>query len=173
MGSVLASVPPTVRLAVDFRLDVNHFNIRTLEAISKLSREWLLEMQYADEYALVAHSPVPTGPLVHLYSGCQSLQHDRTVCQHHQWSPRTPPTLHVLTIDHRQLAIVPSLTYCIWPALTMKSQTGSSEQASAAFSGSFRTRNYFCTPRLPSINLPSSPAVKPGVNLKPTNPCSN
>lgn len=43
-------------VAVDIRLDGNLFDIRRLQATTKLSRMWVLELQYADECALVSHA---------------------------------------------------------------------------------------------------------------------
>lgn len=44
-------------VTVDFRLDGNLFNIRQFKAKTKLTSERILELQYADDCALVAHTP--------------------------------------------------------------------------------------------------------------------
>lgn len=43
--------------AVDFRLDGNLFNIRRLQGPTKLSKEWVLQIQFADDCALLSLSP--------------------------------------------------------------------------------------------------------------------
>lgn len=44
-------------VSVVYRLDGNLFNIRRLQATTKLHTVRILELQYADDYALVAHTP--------------------------------------------------------------------------------------------------------------------
>ncbi|KAJ8360160.1 hypothetical protein SKAU_G00166850 [Synaphobranchus kaupii] len=44
-------------VAVDFRLDGNLFNIRRFQVTTKLHRERVLELQFADDCALVSHTP--------------------------------------------------------------------------------------------------------------------
>lgn len=48
-----------VGVIIDFRLDGKLFNIRRLQATNNLSSENIIELQYADDCALVAHTPVP------------------------------------------------------------------------------------------------------------------
>lgn len=43
-------------VAVAYRLDENLFNIRRLQATTKLHRVRILELQYADDCTLVAHT---------------------------------------------------------------------------------------------------------------------
>lgn len=45
------------KICIEFRLDGNIFNIRRLQAHTKTSVNHLLELQYADDCALVAHTP--------------------------------------------------------------------------------------------------------------------
>lgn len=43
-------------VTIDFRLDSNLFNIRKLQATTKLSYENIIELQYAADFASVAHT---------------------------------------------------------------------------------------------------------------------
>ena len=45
------------QLKVQFRLDGNLFNLRRLQSVTKTTMAHLMELQYADDCALVAHSP--------------------------------------------------------------------------------------------------------------------
>lgn len=102
-------------VAVDYRLDGNLFNTRRLQATTKLSRERVLELQYADDCALVAHSPQDLQAIlavvVKAYSRMGlSVNTTKTevVCQ---WSSSTPHTQPSFTIDHKPLTITPSFKY--------------------------------------------------------------
>lgn len=44
-------------ITIDFRLDGNLFNIRRFQATTKVSAIRVLELQYADDCMLVAHTP--------------------------------------------------------------------------------------------------------------------
>lgn len=44
-------------VTIDFRRDGNLFNFRKLQATTKLTSEKVIELQYADDCALVAHTP--------------------------------------------------------------------------------------------------------------------
>ncbi len=44
-------------VTLDYRLDGSLFNIRRLQASTKVTEEHILELQYADDCALVAHTP--------------------------------------------------------------------------------------------------------------------
>ena len=99
-------------VAVDFRLDGNLFNIRRLQAKTKLSRVRVLELQYADDCALVAHSPQDLQSILAVVVKAYSRMglsvnttNTEVVCQ---WSSNTPHTLPVFTISNTPLAITPS-----------------------------------------------------------------
>ncbi len=42
---------------IQFRLDGSLFNIRRLQAFTKTTKQHILELQYADDCALLAHTP--------------------------------------------------------------------------------------------------------------------
>lgn len=48
---------PTDGIQIQYRLDGNLFNIRCLQAATKPTTQHILELQYADDCALLAHSP--------------------------------------------------------------------------------------------------------------------
>ncbi len=50
------SFDPTDGIQIKFRLDGNLFNIQCLQATTKTSTQHILELQYADDCALLAHS---------------------------------------------------------------------------------------------------------------------
>ncbi len=102
-------------IAVDFRLDGNLFNIRRLQATRKLFREHVLELQYADDCAFVAHTPEDLQTVldvaVRAYSRMGltvNTTKTEVVCQ---WSTNVPPTLPAFTVGNEQLSVVPSFKY--------------------------------------------------------------
>ena len=48
---------PSDGVQIQYRLDGNLFNIRRLQAFTKTTTQHILELQYADDCALLAHSP--------------------------------------------------------------------------------------------------------------------
>jgi hypothetical protein len=101
-------------VAVDFRLDGNLFNIRSLQT-TKVLMERVLELQYADDCALEAHTPEDLQSVlvaaVRVYSRLGlSINTTKTevVCQ---WRSSPAHTMPVFTIEHKSLAIVPSFYY--------------------------------------------------------------
>ncbi len=102
-------------IAVDFRLDGNLFNIRRLQATRKLFREHILELQYADDCAFVAHTTEDLRTVldvaVRAYSRMGltvNTTKTEVVCQ---WSTNVPPTLPAFTVGNEQLSVVPSFIY--------------------------------------------------------------
>ncbi|XP_034071876.1 LOW QUALITY PROTEIN: uncharacterized protein LOC117545945 [Gymnodraco acuticeps] len=102
-------------VAVDFRLDGNLFNIRRLQATTKLQRERVIELQYADDCALVSHSPQDLQSVltavVRAYSRMGLTVNTiktEVVCQWNANIPSTPPTF---TAAGEQLSVVPSFRY--------------------------------------------------------------
>ena len=51
------SVPDEDKISIEYRLDGSLFNVRRLQAHTKTSINHILELQYADDCALVAHTP--------------------------------------------------------------------------------------------------------------------
>ncbi|CAJ1081245.1 LOW QUALITY PROTEIN: uncharacterized protein LOC117545945 [Xyrichtys novacula] len=153
----------SIAVALQWILDGTEiFNIQRLQAKTKLSRERVLELQYAVNCALVAHSPQDLqsilAVIVKAYSRMGlSVNTTKTevVCQ---WSSSTPHTLPSFTIDNTPLAITPSFKYLG----SIHSEDGSIDseiqnrikQASAAFGL--------------SASPPSSTAVKHGPHTADT-----
>lgn len=102
-------------VAVDFRLDGNVFNIRRLQATTKLSRVRVLELQYTDDCALVAHSPQDLQSIlavaVRAYSRMGLSVNIIKTEVVYQWSSSIPHTPPAFTIDHKPLTITPSFKY--------------------------------------------------------------
>ncbi|KAJ4930020.1 hypothetical protein JOQ06_019036 [Pogonophryne albipinna] len=102
-------------VAVDFRLDGNLFNIRRLQATTKLQRERVIELQYADDCALLSHSPQDLQSVltavVRAYSRMGLTVNTiktEVVCQ---WSANIPSTPPTFTAAGEQLSVVPSFRY--------------------------------------------------------------
>ncbi|KAJ4935415.1 hypothetical protein JOQ06_016948, partial [Pogonophryne albipinna] len=102
-------------VAVDFRLDGNLFNIRRLQATTKLQRERVIELQYAVDCALVSHSPQDLQSVLTAVARAYSRMgltvntiKTEVVCQ---WSANIPSTPPTFTAAGEQLSIVPSFRY--------------------------------------------------------------
>ena len=49
-------LPSNAGIPINFRLDGNLFNIRRLQAKTKVSRDTIFDMQYADDAAIPSHT---------------------------------------------------------------------------------------------------------------------
>ncbi|XP_016110934.1 small G protein signaling modulator 1-like [Sinocyclocheilus grahami] len=86
-----------------------------LHATKKLCRERVLELQYSDDCAFVAHTPEDLQTVlvvaVRAYSRIElTVNSTKTevVCQ---WSTNVPPTLPAFTVRDEHLSVVPSFKY--------------------------------------------------------------
>lgn len=85
-------------ITVDFRLDGNLFNIRRFQASTKVSAMQVLELQYADDCMLLAHTPEDLQTIlvaaVKTYSrlGLSVNTKTEVICQ---WKLSSPPTMPV------------------------------------------------------------------------------
>ncbi|XP_076128077.1 uncharacterized protein LOC143109310 [Alosa pseudoharengus] len=102
-------------VTVAYRLDGNLFNIRSLQATTKLHRVRILELQYADDCALISHSPQGLQSVldaaVRAYSRMGltiNTAKTEVICQ---WSANIPPTPPIFTIADEKLSVVPSFKY--------------------------------------------------------------
>ena len=93
---------------VAYRLDGNLFNIRKLQAPTKLHRVRILELQYADDCALVSHSPQGLQSVldaaVRVYSRMGltiNTTKTEVICQ---WSANIPPTTPFFTVAEEKLS---------------------------------------------------------------------
>ena len=102
---------------VDYRLDGNLFNIRRLQAATKVKTVNVVELQYADDCAFVAHTPealqATLTAAVKAYSRLGltvNTAKTEVLCQ---WNspPPTPPTSPVFNVDDKHLAVVPDFKY--------------------------------------------------------------
>ncbi len=136
-----------------YRLDGNLFNIRRLQATTKLHKVRILELQYADDCALVSHSPQDLQYVLDAAMRAYSRMgltintaKTEVVCQ---WSANVPTTPAVFTVADKQLSIVPSFRYL--GSILSEDNTINNEvqnriqQASAAFGRlRRRTRTSIC-----------------------------
>ena len=102
-------------VTVEYRLDGNLFNIRRLHAKTKLHKVRILEMQYADDCAIVSHSPQGLQSVldaaVRAYSRMGltiNTAKTEVICQ---WSTNIPPTPPIFTLAGEKLSVVPSFRY--------------------------------------------------------------
>ncbi len=160
-------------IAEDFRLDGNLFNIRRLQATRKLFREHVLELQYADDCAFVAHTPEDLQTVldvaVRAYSRMGltvNTTKTEVVCQ---WSTNAPPTLPAFTVGNEQLLNIWGVFLLRTVASTMKFRAPlNRHQLPLGDFGveSFITRIFILPQKLPytkrSVSPPSFIAVKLG-----------
>ena len=104
-------------VSVDYRLDGNLFNIRRLQAATKVKTVNLVELQYADDCAFVAHTSealqATLTAAVKAYSRLGltvNTTKTEVLCQ---WNspPPTPPPSPAFSIDNNPLAVVPDFKY--------------------------------------------------------------
>ena len=102
-------------VTIDFRLDGNLFNIRRLQATTKLTSETIIELQYADDNALVAHTPEALQNIIaaavtsYTRMGLTiNTQKTEVLCQTSAGLPQQPITL---TAAGQQLLTVPTFRY--------------------------------------------------------------
>lgn len=100
---------------IDFRLDGNLFNIRKFQFKTKLTSEHILELQYADDCALVAHTPealqAALTATVNAYSRIGlniNTQKTEVLCQ---WNAAAPPEQPIFYIQDNELTIVSDFKY--------------------------------------------------------------
>lgn len=102
-------------VTVAYRLDGNLFNIRRLQATTKLHRVRILELQYADDCALVSHSPQDLQSVldaaVRAYSRMGLTINTAKTVVICQWSANIPPAPPIFYVVDEKLSIVPSFKY--------------------------------------------------------------
>ena len=99
---------------LQFRLDGSLFNIRRLQALTKITKQHILELQYADDCALLAHTPDSLQRALNVVSSIYSalglkvnISKTQVIAQHSIHQSEVP----VFNIDGQQLTIVPHFTY--------------------------------------------------------------
>lgn len=102
-------------ITVDFRLDGNLFNIRRLQAITKMTSEHIIELQYADDCAVMAHSPDTLQATLTAAASAYgrmglsvNVAKTAVLCQWASTPSSHPPTF---TISDKLLAVVESFKY--------------------------------------------------------------
>ncbi|XP_061737900.1 uncharacterized protein LOC133539760 [Nerophis ophidion] len=99
---------------IQFRLDGSLFNIRRLQAFTKITKQQILELQYADNCALLAHTPDSLQRALNVVSSTYSalglkvnISKTQIIAQHSIHQSEVP----VFNIDGQQLTIVQHFTY--------------------------------------------------------------
>ncbi|KAF0027118.1 hypothetical protein F2P81_019859 [Scophthalmus maximus] len=99
---------------IQYRLDGNLFNIWHLQAFTKTTNQHISELQYADDCALLAHSPEPLQRALNVVASIYStiglqvnIKKTQIVVQDATPQTRVP----TFTLDGHPLAIVPHFTY--------------------------------------------------------------
>lgn len=102
-------------ITIDFRLDGSLFNIRKFQARTKTSADHILELQYADDCALVAQSPEALQYVLttatDIYTRLGLTVNIRKTEVLSQWSGGAPPNPPVFQITNENLTSVPSFKY--------------------------------------------------------------
>ncbi|XP_061891552.1 dickkopf-related protein 3b isoform X2 [Entelurus aequoreus] len=102
-------------VTVDFRLDGNLFNIRRLQAVTKVTPVQVIELQYADDCAVVAHTPEALQATLSAAASAYgrlglsvNVAKTEVICQ---WASTPPPHPPTFTINNKPLAVVDSFKY--------------------------------------------------------------
>lgn len=102
-------------VTIDFRLNGNLFNIRQFKGKTKLTSERILELQYADDCALVAHTPYALqAALTAIESAYRKMglsinvQKTEVLCQ---WGVAAPRVLPIFYISGNELSNVHNFKY--------------------------------------------------------------
>ena len=105
---------PSDGVQIQYRLDGNLFNIRRLQAFTKTTTKSILELQYADDCALLAHSPESLQRALNVVASTYSaigLQVNIKKTQIVVQESTPQPCVPTFTLDGHPLAIVPHFTY--------------------------------------------------------------
>ena len=105
---------PTDGIRIQYRLDGSLFNIRLLQATTKLTTQHILELQYADDCALLAHSPESLQRALNVVASIYSaiglqINIKKTQILVQEFTPQPNPP--IFTLDGHPLANVPHFTY--------------------------------------------------------------
>ena len=105
---------PSDGVQIQYRLDGNLFNIRRLQAFTKTTTQHILELQYADNCALLAHSPESLQRALNVVASIYSaiglqINIKKTQIVAQEFTPQT--CVPTFTLNGHPLAIVPHFTY--------------------------------------------------------------
>ena len=102
-------------IGLTYRMDGGLFNLRRLQARTKVSTEEICELQYADDCVLVAHSPMAIQEalscLFDVYSALGLVINCNKTEIVYQWTGASPPVVPRISISDRNLKVTPYFCY--------------------------------------------------------------
>ena len=108
-----AQVGPNCGININYRMDRSLFDLQKLKARTKIQSAWFLELQYADDCALISHSPEglqeAITKLSHLYTRF-GLEINVRKTEVLSWCTNNPATAHI-TINSTPLPTTSSFKY--------------------------------------------------------------